>query len=84
MSAYLVTFINLLATALWLAILGRVIISWVNVSPSNPIAAVIYQMTEPVLAPLRRVLPQTGMIDLSPMVAILIIMAVRWIVVRSL
>lgn len=78
------TFITFLAYALWLAILGRVITSWINVSPSNPIVTALYQMTEPILAPIRRVLPQTGMIDLSPMVAILIIFVILQVVSRAL
>ena len=73
------TFINILASALYVAILARVIVSWVAPSSENPIVAVIYQITEPVLAPLRRVLPSFGMIDLSPMAALLIIMLIQWL-----
>ena len=67
------TFISMLAYALYVALLARVIVSWVAPSSDNPIVAVIYQITEPILAPLRRVLPSVGMIDFSPMVAILVI-----------
>lgn len=74
---FLESFINILFIALWVAILGRVIISWVNLSPYNPIVVAIYQITEPILAPIRRVLPQTGMIDLSPMVAIIVMIIVQ-------
>lgn len=74
---FLESFVNILFFALWMAILGRVIISWVNLSPYNPIVVAIYQITEPILAPIRRVMPQTGMIDLSPMVAIIVMMIVR-------
>ena len=72
------TFIRMLAWALYAAILARVIVSWVaSPSSDNPIVAVIYQVTEPILAPLRRVLPTFGTIDFSPMVAILIIALVQ-------
>ena len=77
MTSFLVQFISVLANILSVALIGRVIISWLNVSPTNPIANVIYQVTEPILAPLRRVLPRVGMLDFSPMVAIFIIIIVQ-------
>ena len=77
MSAYLVYFINILFYVLWGAILGRVIISWINLSPSNPIVVLLYGITEPILAPIRRVLPSMGMLDLSPMVALIVMMILQ-------
>ena len=77
MTAYLGTFINILFYALWAAILGRVIISWINLSPDNPIVIVLYGITEPILAPIRRVLPSMGMLDLSPMVALIVMMIIQ-------
>ena len=74
---FLSWFINILFYTLWVAILGRVIISWLNLSPYNPIVVALYQITEPILAPIRRVLPRMGMIDLSPMVALIIMMIVQ-------
>ena len=71
------TFIRMLAWALYAALLARVVVSWVAPSTDNPIVAVIYQITEPILAPLRKVLPSFGMIDFSPMVAILIIALIQ-------
>ena len=46
----------------------RVILSWVNPNPFNPLVRFFYILTEPVLAPIRRVLPQMGGLDLSPIV----------------
>lgn len=43
--------------------------SWTGVDPSNPIAAVVNEITEPILQPIRSIMPRLGMIDLSPMVA---------------
>ena len=77
MSDFLVQFIRILANILYIALIGRLIISWLNVSSANPIASVIYQITEPILAPLRRILPKVGMLDFSPMVAIFIIILVQ-------
>ena len=56
---------------MWLVII-RALISWVNPDPWNPIVRVLYQVTEPVLRPIRRMLPMTG-IDFSPVIVILAI-----------
>ena len=77
MTAYLATFINILFYVLWAAILGRVIISWINLSPDNPIVVLLYGITEPILGPIRRVLPSMGMLDLSPMVALIVMMILQ-------
>ncbi len=62
-----------LTTYMWIIII-RALLSWVNPDPYNPIVQFIYRITEPVLRPIRSVLPtyQLGL-DLSPMVAILVI-----------
>jgi YggT family protein len=70
---YLVNFLALLLNVLWLAILVRVILSWFPVDPSNPIIRIVWDVTEPVLAPFRRVIPRIGMFDLSPLAAFLVI-----------
>ena len=56
-----------------LAILVRIILSWSRINPDNPIVRALYQLTEPVLAPFRRVIPRLGMFDLAPLVALLVI-----------
>lgn len=76
----LLNFVNILVFVLWGAILARVIISWIPIgegSPFMPIVRVIYQITEPILAPIRSVLPNTGMLDLSPMIAMLLLVVLR-------
>ena len=54
-------------------IIVRVIISWVNPNPYNPLVRLIRGLTDPVLEPIRRLLPDMGGLDISPFVAILII-----------
>jgi YggT family protein len=54
-----------------LLILARVLLSWVQLDPRNPIVEFIYNATEPILAPIRRVIPSMGMMDLSPLVALI-------------
>jgi len=63
----------------WL-ILARVILSWVNPNPRNELLLMVYRVTEPVLGPLRRLIPLRG-IDLSPLLAWLLIQLVMRLVV---
>ena len=67
---------------MWIIII-RALISWVNPDPWNPIVRFLYQVTEPVLRPIRRRLPIAG-IDLSPMVVILVIYFLQRFLVRVL
>jgi YggT family protein len=65
-------------------LLARVLISWFQVDPYNPIIRILYQLTEPLLAPIRRLLPQTGMMDFSPIVAFIVIKLAGGFVVSML
>ncbi len=56
----------------FLVLIGRIILSWFPVQPGTTmasIASILFELTEPVLGPLRRVIPPLGMFDLSPLVA---------------
>jgi YggT family protein len=74
--AVFITFLQLLSTVLWVLILARVIISWTNPRGGGSLVAFVYQVTEPILAPIRRVLPPTSGIDWSPLIAMLILGAI--------
>lgn len=66
-------------------ILGRVLLSWFPLQPGGFMArvnGVLVRLTEPVLGPLRRVLPRVGMLDLSPLVAILLISVLSRVVLK--
>ena len=54
-------------------IIARALISWINPNPSNPLIRIICAITDPVLVPIRRLLPDLGGLDISPFVAIVII-----------
>ncbi len=70
---------------LWsFAILARVFLSWMNLSPYHPVVRALDKVTEPVLAPLRRVVPPIGMVDITPLVALLLIQLVARVVVSVL
>jgi YggT family protein len=73
MEAVLVNFVRLLATVIWLLLIARVLLSWTNPTGGGGLTAFIYQATEPILAPIRRVLPPTGGIDWSPLIAMLLV-----------
>ena len=64
-------------------ILIRALISWVNPDPYNTIVRFLYRMTEPILTPIRRMLPQTG-VDVSPIIAFLLIIFLKGFLVQSL
>jgi len=70
-------FIRLLFDLLSLAILIRVILSWFNVNPFHPVVAFLDQITEPILGPLRRVIPPIGMMDVTPIVALVLLQVVE-------
>jgi YggT family protein len=80
----LINFIDLLFWVLNLAILARVVLSWFNVSPFNPFVRIIYQVTDPIFAPLRRIIPPVGMLDLTPWAAVLLLWIIQQVVVRVL
>jgi YggT family protein len=65
-------------------IIARALISWVNPDPFNPIVQFLERVTEPVLAPIRRWIGWRMGIDLSPIIAILIIIFLQYALVRSL
>ena len=84
---FLVYFVNFLFQALMLAIVGRALLSWFPIRPGNPfhpLAVVLNQITEPILGPLRRIIPNFGMIDLSPIVALLLLQFLQQVLISAL
>ena len=65
-------------------IIGRAIISWVNPDPYNPIVRFLIRATEPVLSRVRRMLPEMGGLDLSPLVVLLAIFFLQKFLVASI
>ena len=75
--------IDLLLTVLYWLILIRALISWVSPDPFNPIVQFLYRMTDPLLEPIRRFLPQMP-IDISPIIAFLAIIFLKYFLVETL
>jgi len=82
--AVLVEFISIFATVLTWAIIIRALLSWFSISGAQPVFRLLVEITEPVLAPIRRVLPTAGMLDFSPLVALLLIQVISNILVSQL
>ena len=81
----LVALVNLLFQAFYILLLLRVILGWVpGIDDRHPAVQFVQRATAPVLAPIRRVLPPAGGLDLSPMVAILLLILTQRIVVDLL
>lgn len=71
--AFLANFVQFLIIALWVLVLGRVLVSWVDPAGRNQVSSLLIQTTEPLLAPVRRVLPQTGAVDWSGFIVLLVL-----------
>ena len=77
MEVFVFNFLNLLLQLLSFAIIGRALLSWFDPHGNNPLSRVLIDITEPILGPIRRLMPGGMMIDFSPMIAILIIYVLR-------
>ncbi len=81
----LASLVNFVLSAYMWVIIGRVIISWVNADPYNPIVRFIYDITDPLLQRIRRYIPIFGGgLDFSPMILILAIIFLRSFLVPTL
>ncbi len=58
------------------AIIARSLTTWFPAARNNPIVQILYQITDPILIPLSRVIPRAGVFDFSPMVAVLVLLLV--------
>ncbi|MDD3249460.1 MAG: YggT family protein [Smithellaceae bacterium] len=73
-----------LTVYLWI-IVARALISWVNPDPYNKIVIFLYRVTEPVLGPIRRIIPRHSLpIDFSPLIALLIIIFLQHFLVQTM
>src|ERR1700677_3505832 len=79
----LASVVNILLTIMYWLILVRALISWVNPDPFNPIVQFLMRVTEPVLEPVRRMLPPLPL-DISPIIVFFIIMFLQRFLVSSL
>ncbi len=76
--------VSLIFNILYFLLVIRIILSWVNPDPYNEIVQVIYKVSDPILAPFRRLPLQAGGVDLSPIVAFLVLSVLRNFIVNVL
>lgn len=79
----LVTIINIVAQLLVLLVIVSVILSFF-MDPYHPIRRGVDNIVEPMLAPIRRVVPLVGMLDFSPLILILLIQLIRGVLISML
>jgi YggT family protein len=72
------TILRVICEILTICIFLRAIVSWVSPGQTNVFTYVLYQITEPILSPIRRILPATGGIDFSPLAAIIILQVISY------
>jgi YggT family protein len=85
--AILIQTIDLIFTFFYLAIMARIILSWFRIDPYHPVSVLLFRVTEPILAPFRNIIPPIGMIDISPIVALIvlgIVQQVLFFIIQSL
>lgn len=73
MELFLRSFVGILVSLLWVVVMGRVLISWVDPTGRGRIASMLFQFTEPLLAPIRRLLPPAGGLDFAPLILLLVL-----------
>lgn len=66
-----------------LAIIARALLSWFVRDPYNPIVQALDYVTEPILQPLRQIVPRMGMIDITPLVAIIVLQVIASLLINS-
>ena len=79
----LVQFIGLMANLLTILIFIWVILSWI-MPPYHPVREALDRIMEPVLAPIRRIIPMAGMMDFSPMILMILIELIARVLINVL
>ena len=83
-SYYFAQFIQVFFEILDFAIIARILMSWFPANSGGQIRQFLYNVTEPVLAPFRRIIPRIGMIDISPIAAIIVLDLVKMVLIYIL
>lgn len=80
----LASLISVLFTVLTFAIVGRALLSWFDPGLRSSVGRILVDITEPIISPIRRVVPPFGMFDISPIVAILLLQLLQRLIVGAL
>lgn len=79
----LASIINLVFTILTFALIGRALLSWFDPGMRSTVGRLLYDVTEPIVGPIRRVIPSLGMIDISPIIALLLLQVLNRLLVSA-
>jgi YggT family protein len=80
----IVQIVNMAFNVLVWLIIARCILSFVRHNPYQPLIKFVYDVTEPIMAPFRRLIPAAGGLDFSPIIAVLAVTLIQKIVVELL
>lgn len=83
-SGFIISFILMLLQVLSFAILGRVLLSWVDPMGNYRITQILHDITEPMLSPIRNLLPNMPMFDFSPIIAMLLLQALGQLITTAI
>ena len=82
MNSAIAGILNAFLYILIIAIVARALLSWFPISRGNPLIQLVHQITDPLIEPIRRIMPRTGVIDLSPMIVIVVLWLMIMVVNR--
>lgn len=82
---FLIALVSDVAQVLALLIIVRVVLSWIpSVDYGHPVIRAIIRVTDPVLLPIRRLVPPLGGLDVTPIAALLLIQVARYLLINIL
>ena len=76
--------VSMLFNVIYFLLVIRIVLSWFGVNPYNELVQILFRITEPILAPFKRLPLQIGMIDFSPIVAFIVVAFLRNFIVGIL
>lgn len=77
MSDSLLSLVDLLITVLIFLTIARSLFSWIDPALRTPVGRILRDITEPIIAPIRQVVPTAGALDFSPMIAVFVLIILR-------
>lgn len=80
----LYSLISLIINLLSIAVIARALMSWFDPTMRSPVGRFLYDVTEPIMAPIRRYIPSLGSIDISPIVALILLWLLRRVLLGAI
>lgn len=81
---FLLQILSYVLTAMQIAIIARALFSWFDPTGRTPIGQLLITVTDPIIVPIRRLLPSAGFVDFSPMVALIAILILQRVLAHAL